>query len=140
MHTSVNRDPEANRIVSRINGVQNALFPQEGELPRTIPVPAALFAPVSQLIAEMTQEASERGDETWLSDMESVLRCVVPIYARDPKEVLDMLLFALRSSWRQAEAMSGRGKTVSQGIGTITGKVRDALGNFEQWLKKQMGQ
>ncbi|MDO8468818.1 MAG: hypothetical protein Q7S29_03620 [Candidatus Peribacter sp.] len=140
LRTSINRDADANRIVSRINGVQNALFREDRDPKLEMPVPAVLYASVSALIAEMTQEASGRGDTAWLGDMEQVLQFVVPIYARDPKEALDMLLFALRSSWRQSEAMNGRGKAVSQGVGAITGKVRGALGNLEQWLKKQMGQ
>ncbi|ALM10332.1 MAG TPA: hypothetical protein DEB30_05145 [Candidatus Peribacter riflensis] len=137
LQTSVNRDAEANRIVSRINGVQNALFREDSDPKKEMPVPAVLYASVFALVAEMTQEASGRGDTAWPNDMEQVLRFVVPIYARDQKEALDMLLFALRSSWRQSEATNGRKVTVGQRIDSLVRGVRGAVGRFENWAKRQ---
>jgi len=136
LRTSIDRDSEANRIVSSITGAQNAVMDQFESL-QVLPVPAVLFASVSRLVAEMTQEASARGDAAWVSDMEQVLRFVVPTYSRQPKETLDMLFHALRSSWRQAEAMNGRKVTVGQRIGSMVQSVRGAVGRFENWAKRQ---
>jgi len=138
LRTSLNRDTEANRIVSSLTGAQNNLTrqAQSGSL-QVIPVPTVLYASVFQHVAEMTQEASARGDTAWLTDMEQVLRLVVPEYARQPEETLGLLLFALRSSWRQAEEMNGRKMTVGQRIDSLVQSVRGAVGRFEKWAKRQ---
>lgn len=140
--TAINRDAVANRIVSRINGVQNALMDSSDPTPAT----SVLFASVAVLVTELTEKASRDGDTEWPKDMEAVIRHIVPIYAHRAeviKELEQMLISALRKSWEQTERSQGHTRTVKQRIGSVAvqsvQKVRGVLDGMEKWLKKKTG-
>ena len=139
LSTTVNRDSEANRIVTSINGAQNRLSPHRQGV--QTPDLENVFDPVIGELQQMTIEAHTRGDKSWVSDCIMILEHVAPyIHIGDRNKVLRMLIKTVRDAWQALEDDSGVPRPgVGANIRKITGGFLGKIGQTLQTWGKKLG-
>lgn len=138
LRTSRNRDREANMLSTRIVNAQNHVY---GRTDGNTVDETGMYDGVADLVGEMTRNAWANGDSVWRQDMRAIIRYVVAIYGGTHKKPLkDKLLARLDEIWKEVSGESAQHMVIGNiaaGIKDVAGRARAALGNFEQWAKKQ---